>query len=367
VNILFYFSHPAQYLFLRQSILRLKILRHNVTILIKTKDVLESLLIKDGLHYLNILHKERRNSMLSFGISLFIRSYKILVLLIRKKPDLLIGTDAAIAQLGKLLNINRITVVEDDYEVIKILGKLTYPFTETILCPQVCSVGRWTEKKIGYDGYMKLGYLHPNVFKADNTINKRYNFSKRYVLIRLAKLTAHHDFGINGIDNSLLDKLIRILEEKSFQILISSEGKIESKYNKYLLKIDPSDIHSILAFASIFISDSQSMSVEASMLGVPSLRYSDFSGKISVLEELEDKYELTFGYKTDNDKALIIKLNELLNVNNLSYEFQKRRNKMLNDKIDVTAFLVWFIDEYPKSLKIMKINPMYQNKFRKGL
>lgn len=33
---------------------------------------------------------------------------------------------------------------------------------------------------------------------------------------------------------------------------------------------------------------------------------------------------------------------------------------MLADKIDVTAFLVWFIENWPESFKIMKENPDYQ-------
>ena len=62
----------------------------------------------------------------------------------------MIGTDSSIAIVGKLLHVHRITITEDDYEVIKLLGDLTYPFTETILCPNICKVGKWDSKKIGY-------------------------------------------------------------------------------------------------------------------------------------------------------------------------------------------------------------------------
>jgi hypothetical protein len=37
---------------------------------------------------------------------------------------------------------------------------------------------------------------------------------------------------------------------------------------------------------------------------------------------------------------------------------------MLSEKIDVTAFLVWFIKNYPKSVKIMKENPEFQERFK---
>ena len=58
------------------------------------------------------------------------------------------------------------------------------------------------------------------------------------------------------------------------------------------------------------------------------------------------------------------KIEELLNTPNLKEEWQYRRQRMLQDKIDVTAFMVWFIENYPDSVKIMKENPNYQYNFK---
>lgn len=49
---------------------------------------------------------------------------------------------------------------------------------------------------------------------------------------------------------------------------------------------------------------------------------------------------------------------------NLKEEWQRRRQKMLSEKIDVTAFMVWFIENYPDSVKVMKENPDYQYNFK---
>jgi hypothetical protein len=38
---------------------------------------------------------------------------------------------------------------------------------------------------------------------------------------------------------------------------------------------------------------------------------------------------------------------------------------MLADKIDVTAFMVWFIENYPLSKNQMKEDPAIQNQFKK--
>ena len=48
----------------------------------------------------------------------------------------------------------------------------------------------------------------------------------------------------------------------------------------------------------------------------------------------------------------------------LKREWTRKRGKLLKDKIDVTAFMVWFIENYPQSFEIMKENPEYQEKFK---
>ena len=123
-------------------------------------------------------------------------------------------------------------------------------------------------------------------------------------------------------------------------------------------------LQQVLANASMLISDSQSMTMEAAMLGIPSIRFSDFAGRISVLEELEHKYGLTYGIPTNLSERLFDKIDELLTFPDLEMEFQRRREQMLNDKIDVTAFLIWFIENFPKSVEVMKENPEYQERFR---
>jgi len=45
-------------------------------------------------------------------------------------------------------------------------------------------------------------------------------------------------------------------------------------------------------------------------------------------------------------------------------EWQKKREKMLSEKIDVTAFLVWFVETWPDSRKIMKEDPGWQERFK---
>ena len=54
-------------------------------------------------------------------------------------------------------------------------------------------------------------------------------------------------------------------------------------------------MHHVMAFASLYIGDSQTMAAEAGVLGVPFVRFNDFVGRIGYLRELEDVYELGYG------------------------------------------------------------------------
>ena len=358
---LIYIGHPSQYHFYKNVVKELRKNGHFVNFVIRSKDMLEELMVNDGQSFVNILPEGRNNNKSSIFHALLKRDVRLYKLLKRQDYDLLIGSDASITHIGKLLSIPRISVTEDDYQIIKTLAKLSFPFTNWIFAPVPCNVGKWESKKIAYHGYQKLAYLHPKYFSPDKR-KVCIHQNEKYFLIRLSGLTAHHDFGIKGFNITAIKKIISVLS-KYGKVFISSENKMEEELHEYKLIINPNDIHHYLYFANLLISDSQSMSMEAALLGTPSLRLSDFAGRISVLEELEKKYALTFGFKSIQLQDLISKLEELLVIKDLKEEFQKRRLKMLNEKIDVTKFMVWLLENYPESVRIIKNNPNYQFNF----
>ena len=151
---------------------------------------------------------------------------------------------------------------------------------------------------------------------------------------------------------------------KKGKVFITVEREIEPEFAHYQLKIPPEKIHSLLYYATMLIGDSQTMTSEAAVLGTPAIRSNSFAGRISYLNEEEDRYGLTFGFLPDETDKMMNKIEELLNKADLKTEWQKRRQKMLDDKIDVTGFMVWFFENYPESYRIMKTDPDYQYKFR---
>lgn len=167
MRILIYLSHTAQFLFCKIAVTELKSKGHKIYLLIKAKDILSNLLDKSGLEYHNIIPKAIVNSKLSILLNHVKRDWKLFHFARKRKIDLLMGSDASLAPVGKLLKIPCVTTHEDDYYVIKVLAIFTYPFTTKILAPVVCGVGQWNHKKISCDGYMKLAYLYPSCFEPD--------------------------------------------------------------------------------------------------------------------------------------------------------------------------------------------------------
>ncbi len=181
--------------------------------------------------------------------------------------------------------------------------------------------------------------------------------------MRFNAFKAHNDTGVKGLSLSNKIQLIDLLKPYG-KIFITTERNIEAELEEYRLKISPEKIHSLMAFATLFLGDSQTMSSEAAVLGIPSLRCNSFAGRISYLEEEEHKYGLTFGFKPEQFPEMVIKLKELLSMPNLKEEFQQRRQNMLADKIDVTSFWLWFIENYPESISMIKDENSFWEKFR---
>lgn len=366
MKILIYIAHPAQFHFYKHIIKDLQIHGHKIKILMKSKDIIEKLLREENSHFENVLPEGRGNHLFSMFLSMLKRDYRVYNVARTFKPDLFIGSDTCMTHIGWLFRRPSLVIGEDDYSIVKKLAWMMMPFSSVIISPEECNMGPWEQKKIPFPGYMKLAYLHPDVFTPDPEIVKKY-INGKYCLIRTVLLSAHHDLKVKGLSAEMVKKLIILLESKGISVFIDSENLINEIPEKYRLKIKKSHIHHLLAYSELVISDSQSMSVEAAMLGIPSVRINDFAGRISVLEELEHTYGLTYGFKPNDENRIFEKVRELLESDNLKENFQHRRNKMLSQKINVKAFMVWFIENYPQSRKQLTQNSNLVLQFKQNI
>lgn len=342
---LFYMGHPAHYHNFKHSINGLLQKGHEIKVVARGKDVLFDLLKSEDWDLIKF--KARKPSMQSawsltgkLGMIEAIAGREIAMLKIARKfkPDIMIGTDLVITHVGKLLRIPSVVVNEDDSAAIPLMAKLAFPYATAILAPNCCDQSPANDKKIGYEGYHELAYLHPNYFMPDkNSLPEDFRVSGTYFLLRFASLHAHHDDGRKGITDELALEIISILEPHG-RVFITSERPFAERLEKYRLPVHPSQMHQVMAHAALYIGDSQTMAAEAAVLGVPSIRFNDFVGELSYLEELENKYELTKGIRADKPDELLETLKEWVEIENLKEIWEQRRQIMLSKTVDVTPF-----------------------------
>ena len=147
-------GHPAQYYLFKNTYNFLKQQGDKPLFVIRDKDILEKLLIEDNQSYYKINSKGKvkgKGAILLKGMfDILIQDLKLFILCVKNRPSLMIGTDYSITHVGFFLRIPSIVMNEDDYGVNKYFCKLAYPLATHIISPNVCDVGKYSYKKIGY-------------------------------------------------------------------------------------------------------------------------------------------------------------------------------------------------------------------------
>jgi len=354
MKILVNMGHPAHVHFFKYMIKNLERAGHTVNIVARDKDVTLKLLNIYGFKYevISGYYYTMLGKMYNF-----IQTVRKLLKKARKmRPDMLIGVgDPYVAHVGKL--IGKPSIVFTDTEDAKLANVLTFPFA-SVICTPSCFKEDLGRKHVRYNGYHELAYLHPNYFKPDeNVLDFLSSENDKIIIVRFISWSASHDIGLKGIKSRT--DFIRTLENYG-RVFITSEGKLDKKLEKYRITITPEKIHSLLYYADLYIGEGGTMAAEAAILGTPSIHIESTSKGIATGElsgnfiELRDKYGLLYFYP-DQNKALE-KAMEILENGNSKKEWQRKRERLLSEKIDVTAWMTDFIERFPDSF--------YENKNR---
>lgn len=301
-----------------------------------------------GKHYLTTSGK-------IFGLLKF--DLQLLWTSIRFKPDILLSHGSIYAAHSAWLIRKPHISLEDtgNYEQVRLYKPFTPAILTSDLFPQ-----NYGGKQIRFKSHNELAYLHPHYFSTSESTKNELGFSneRKHVIIRFVSWNATHDKGQKGLSLNIKRELIEVLS-KDFDIHISSEWELPYDLKKYEVKFSPDKIHDALYLADLFIGEGTTMAMEAAVLGTPAIYINSL--QYANVKDME-RYGLLFRFADDVD--IINKVRRIIDELDSSETFQDKRKAMLNDKIDLTAFLVWFIENYPESFSIMKETPEYQERFR---
>jgi predicted glycosyltransferase len=332
-------NHPAHVHYFKHFIWKMQKRGHEIRITASEKDITYQLLQAYGFDFIRIG---------TYGKSLFRKAINIVLLdlvmynSVKKfNPDLFMGFGSIrAAHVSFLLQKPCILLEDTEHSTEQIL--LYLPFIKKILTPE-CFQRNMGLKHIKFNGYTELAYLHPHYFTPNPSVLDELGVGKNepYILLRFVSWDASHDIGQHGIRNKY--DLVKDLEQFG-RVFISSEKPLPPELQRYSLTLTPEKIHDVLYFAQLYMGEGGTMATEAALLGTPAIFVSSLAGTMGNFSELETRYTLMFSYK--NPESAQKKAIELLHHDNLKEEWKSKREKLLNDKIDVTAFLIDFIERY---------------------
>ncbi len=355
MRILIDIGHPAHVHLFRNLIRDMEARGHQILVTAREKDVATQLLNAYGIPYIPV--GKKGTGPLNLIKEWILRDVEIFRIARKFNPDVLLGVlNPATAHAARILGKVSITFTDSEPEVVKfpIADTLTLPFTDVILT--LSSVRHdYGEKEVRVNSYKELASLYSTRFSPDFDVVKSAGLApdEDYALVRFVAWDAYHDVGKSGLTIEDKREIVNELE-RSCRVFISSESPLPQEFERYRLPISPDKLHDFLYYAKLFISDSQTMTTEAAILGTPAIRCNSFVGKNDMgnFLELEERYELI--YNCVDRFAVLSRMYELLNTPNLKDEWAKRRTPLLQEKTDLTMFMVWFIENYPWSFTEMK-------------
>jgi len=196
-----------------------------------------------------------------------------------------------------------------------------------------------------FPSYMELAYLHPEVYSVNEGLDIVEKLGKDFILLRFVANKAAHDIGTKHLNIHFKRELVQKFREYG-NVWITSESPLPDDLKEYKLEVAPSEIHKVIACAMLLVGDSATMSSEAAMLGVPSIFINQ--NKLGYITELEEKYRLIQHFMPDHKgckKAMEASVAILENDNRKDL-YQKRREVMLRDKINLTDYMIHVVKNY---------------------
>ena len=355
MKILIDIGHPAHVHYFRNFIKIMQEKEHDILVIARDKEVSQILLKKYNISY--ITRGKGADSLL--GKTLYLMKTNIFLLLksFSFKADIFLSFSSPyVSQVAWVLRKPHIAFTDTEHANLE--NKASLPFSSVVLTP-ACFTKELGEKHIKFNSFMELFYLHKNYFSPSpvlNILNLKKN--DKYIILRFVSWGASHDVGHAGLSDEVKIEIVNRLS-KDYKVFISSEKNLPKHFSKYKLCISPEKMHDVLAHATLFVGEGATMASECAMLGTPAIYVNSLTA--GTLEAEEESGNI-FGFR--NSKGVLEKALELLDENNLEDTFQIKRKKLLKDNIDITAFTVWFIENYPKSVDILKENPDYQLRFK---
>lgn len=334
--------HPAHVHVFRNLIGELGSRGHEVRVTAREKEMTTELLRAYGIPHTVI--STQKSGALGLAGELAGRTWRFWRLARPFRPHFLVGImGPTIALAGKALPSR--TVIFYDTEMARVTNWFAYPLADVVCTPE-CYEGEIGAHQIRYAGYHELAYLHPGRFRPSREVLARHGLDdgRPIYLVRFVSWQASHDVGERGWSLASKRRLIERLG-RGGHVLVSSESPLPEDLEPYRFRLPVADVHHVLAFADLLVGESATMASEAAVLGTHAVFVSK-TGRGYTTEQ-ERRYGLVYNFTDRQEHEALSKVEELLAHEDLKADAGVRRQRLLAEKVDVTA---WMLDLFERRL-----------------
>ena len=345
MRVLISISHPAWAHQFHNIIKLLEQRGHSVKVLVIKKDRNWEVLDEYGIEY-KVIGNSTGKGRFQKAIILIYSTVRHLIEAVKFKPDVLIGRPSPMMAITAFL-IGKKNIVYCDTERSTESLFFSKLFSYKILTPMHYRLDLG-KKQMRVNTFKELFYLHPKYFKPDPKDLELVGLTPKdkFTFVRFVAWNASHDLGHQGMSNEEKMRIVKHLE-KYGKVLVSSEAPLPKEFDKYVIHVPHTKIHSIMSFAQLFVGDGLTMAFECNVMGIHSIFTSELTSGAS--DELKDIYNLL--YVVDDKEHMvektIKKIDELLNDKDLKKKGQEKLKRLLNDKIEMNE---WFVDYLEKEV-----------------
>lgn len=336
-------NHPKDVNFFKNFIWEMKKRGHEILITATEKDVSFQLLKTYEFDYINLG---------SYGKSLFQKVINMPMIDLKMyksvksfNPDIFLGFGSIrAAHTSYLLHKKCILFEDTEHSTEQIF--LYLPFVNAVYTPK-CFKKDLGNKQIRFDGYSELAYLHQSYFTPNPDVLDELGIgeSEYFIILRFVPWNASHDAGHTGL--TLEDKRKAVAEFRKYgRVFITSENPLPKEFENYRISISQKKMHDLLYYATLLYGESATMASECAVLGTHAI-FCDYAGR-GYTDEEEMKYGLVYNFHNEDSmgKDSLDKALELLRNPSLFKEGKIKRTKLLNDKVNLTKFMVELIEGY---------------------
>lgn len=355
MKILIDINHPAHVHYFRNFIKIMEDRGHKFKVINRDSPTINALLDYYGIEHVIRNPRPKKKGQIASMINLGKMVMACIVNSLKFRPDLYLGFGSSACAITSAL-FRRPSILIDDTEINGTNHAIYRRFCSCVLTPFYFKK-KLGDKQIYYDAFVEQFYLNPKYFKPNSKVLERLGLKKgEYVLVRYISYDAHHDLKVNPVPEEDKMALVKDLAKRR-KVFVSHESAIND-YGDYKLDISPEEMHDVMAGAKYVITEGATMASEAFFLGVP---YVYLNPLKTGYVELQAKTYPDVAVDSTDISEIKSAINDF-ETKDQSSELGRIKQEVEQQTINPTDMLVWFVENYPKSEKILRTDPEFVKK-----